>query len=251
MAVKSKNKKIDLTANFILKINNALLKKFGKPKRNLSSNPLDILIATILSQNTNDLNSHKAFLNLKSNFKNYDELLEADLNAIESLIKVAGLGKQKSKAIKNFLRELNKETGELNLYFLKKMEIKDALEYLTKFNGIGLKTAACVLLFGLHKNVCPVDTHIHRILNRIGVVKTSDRNKTFYFLLENLPEGIAHEFHTNLIKLGRTICLSKSPRCFECPLKKMCKFEKKNLELKESELRKSKMNKDFMLLDSV
>lgn len=251
MAVKSQNKKSDLTANFILKINDALLKKFGKPKRNLSSDPLDILIATILSQNTNDLNSHKAFLNLKSNFKSYNELLNADLKKIESLIKVAGLGKQKAKAIKNFLVELKSERGELKLDFLKKIEIKDALNYLTDFKGIGSKTAACVLLFGLHKNVCPVDTHIHRILNRIGIVKTSDRNKTFEFLLENLPEGIAHEFHTNLIKLGRTVCLSQSPRCFDCPLKEICRYEKKNLKPNRTNFRKSEMNKDFMLLDSV
>lgn len=249
MAVKSKNKSSDLTANFILKVNKTLLKNFGKPPRNFSSDPLDILIATILSQNTNDLNSHKAFLNLKKEYEDYNQLISVDIKKIEKVIKVAGLGKQKAKTIKNFLIKLKKEKGVLNLNFLKKLSVDEALVYLTNFEGIGSKTAACVLLFGLHKNVCPVDTHVHRVLNRIGLVKTSNREKTFQFLIENLPDKIAHEFHTNLIKLGRSFCTSQNPKCFDCPLKKLCKYENKNLT-KASE---KKLDKEinFMLLDSV
>jgi endonuclease-3 len=251
VAVEMKNKDSFSTATFILKINQALLKKFGKPRRNYSSDPLDILIATILSQNTNDLNSHKAFLNLKKTFKNYEAILSADLRKLESTIKIAGLGNQKAKAIKNFLKTLQKEKGELNLKFLKDFEIEESLKFLTPHPGIGIKTAACVLLFGLHKNVCPVDTHVHRILNRLGIVKTSNRDKTFYFLLKNLPDGIAHEFHTNLIKLGRTICKSQNPECFNCPLIDLCKYENKNLKSDKEKKKSKSNNQDFMLLDSV
>lgn len=250
MAVKSKNRKKDLTALFILKINVALLKKFGKPKRNLKSNPLDILVATILSQNTNDLNSHKAFLNLKQNFNDYNKLISAKLDVIEKTIKVAGLGKQKAKAIKNFLSELKNRRENLDLNFLSDLSEREALNYLTSFKGIGKKTAACVLLFGLHKNVCPVDTHVHRILNRIGLIKSSNRDKTFEFLLDHLPDKIAHEFHTNLIKLGRTICTSQKPKCFHCPIKKYCNYEHKNLSPNKVH-NNMKSSSDFMLLDSV
>jgi endonuclease-3 len=249
-AVNSKIENLDSTANFILKINELLLEKFGKPKRNLKSDPLDILIATILSQNTNDVNSHQAFLRLKRKFPDYQKILEADLRSIEKEIKVAGLGKQKAKAIKNFIKKLKAERGKLNLNFLNEFTIGNAINYLTSFDGVGLKTASCVLLFGLHKNVCPVDTHVHRILNRIGVVTTKDRDKTFFELHKHLPPNIAHEFHTNLIKLGRNICLSQTPKCFECPLEKICQYGNKNLKIKKIAA-KNNAKKDFLLLDSI
>ncbi len=248
-AVNSKNKNLDSTAIFILKVNEILLNAFGNPPRNLKSDPLDILIATILSQNTNDINSHKAFLNLKKKFPDYEKLLSVKLTSIEKEIRIAGLGKQKAKAIKNFLKKLKKERNELNLKFLKTVEIESALKYLTSFNGIGLKTAACVLLFGLQKNVCPVDTHVHRIINRIGIVSSKDRDKTFWQIHQAFPEGIAHQFHTNLIKLGRSICLSQNPRCYICPLKDVCNYEKKNLTGNLTIDLNNKKN--FMLLDSV
>lgn len=250
-AVVSNKEKLDSTANFILKINESLLKTFGKPQRNFNSDPVDILIATIISQNTNDINSHKAFRNLKKQFSKNDGILNASLITIEKAIKIAGLAKQKSKAIKNALKKIYNDNGKLSLDFLKNLEIEEALNYLSSFNGVGLKTAACVLLFGLHRNVCPVDTHIHRILNRIGIVNTRDRNKTFYELNKFLPDGIAHEFHTNLIKLGRITCLSQKPKCFECPLNSLCKYEKKNLVIPVFNKTIINKNKDFMLLDNV
>ncbi len=251
MAVEKRNNYTDSTAILILKINQILLDYFGKPKRKLNSDPLDILIATILSQNTNDLNSHKAFLNLKNKFSDYEKIISTPLSKIEKEIKIAGLGKQKAKAIKSFLKNLKSEKGKLDLKFLERLGTIEALKYLSNFNGVGLKTAACVLLFGLKKNVCPVDTHVHRVLNRVGVVNTNSRDKTFYEIYKSLPDGIAHEFHTNLIKLGRTFCLSKNPRCFECPLKKMCKYEHKNLESTRAMKSKNNNNKDFLLLDVV
>ncbi len=249
-AVVSKKNKLDSTANFILKVNKILINTFGKPSRNLNSSPVDVLIATILSQNTNDINSHKAFLRLKRKFPKYEDILNADLRTIENTIKIAGLAKQKSQTIKNTLREIYNKMGSLSFDFLNSLDIDDALNYLSSFKGVGLKTAACVLLFGLHKNICPVDTHIHRILNRVGIVNTKDRNKTFKLINESLHDGIAHEFHTNLIKLGRTICLSQNPVCYECPLKNICKFEKKNFIKKGYKKNQSKKS-DFLLLDSV
>ena len=251
MAVNSKNKSLSSTAVFILKVNEILLKKFGKPKRNFKSDPLDILIATILSQNTNDINSHQAFLSLKKNFPDYEKILSANVKSIEKVIRIAGLGNQKAKAIKNFLKKLKADKNKLDLNFLKNYHIEKSLEFLTSFDGVGLKTASCVLLFGLHKNVCPVDTHVHRILNRLGIVKTNNRDKTFFELHKNLPDDIAHEFHTNLIKLGRTICLSQNPKCFDCPLNKICKYENKKLIVKQKNKFVRNDKKDFMLLDSV
>jgi len=231
----------------IKKINSKLIKHFGIPNRQKRlPGPIDTLIATILSQNTNDKNSYQAYQNLKKKYKSVNELSLALRSEIEKTIKVAGLGKQKSAAIKNFLSILKKDNGKFSLQHLKKMTDEEILKELTSIKGIGVKTASCVLLFSLDRNVCPVDTHVHRTLNRIGIVKTTTPDKTFEQIVRNLPEGTAHHFHTNLIKLGREICKPAKPLCSICPLLKMCKFKKKNLKNVDK-----KSSNSFLLLDSI
>ncbi|MCW8962095.1 MAG: endonuclease III, partial [Ignavibacteriaceae bacterium] len=173
----------------IKRINGLLFKHFGIPKRPKKlPNPIDTLIATILSQNTNDKNSYQAYINLKNKFKSWEELADAPRNKIEQTIRVAGLGKQKSTSIKKFLTTLKKKNNKLNLSYIKKMSDSDILNELTSINGIGVKTASCVLLFSLDRNVCPVDTHVHRTLNRIGLVKTKTPDKTFEKINGKLPD---------------------------------------------------------------
>jgi len=233
--------------NSIEKINKLLIDFFGVPEKNKKiPSPLDMLIATILSQNTNDNNSHKAFNNLKTKFKDWDEVEKLTAKKIESYIKVAGLGKQKSAAIKNVLSTLRKKNGKISLDYLKKDKDDEILEELTQYPGVGIKTASCVLQFSLRRNVCPVDTHVHRTLNRIGLVKTSTPDKTFIAIKDYMPEDTAHSFHTNLIRLGREICKSQNPVCIICPLKKICSFEHKNFNKKDSYKKNS-----FMLLDNI
>jgi endonuclease-3 len=230
----------------ISKVNQLLIKRFGIPLRSKAlPDPLDLLIATILSQNTNDNNSYKAFRNLKDMYKLWDELIDEKRVTIESVIRVAGLAEQKSGAIKNLISELHKR-GSLSLSFIIGLDNYSAIERLTEFKGIGVKTASCVLLFALDRNVCPVDTHVHRTVNRIGIVSEKTPDKTFYTLNENFPAGIAHSFHTNLIRLGREICKPTKPNCGICPLTKLCILTQKNLEVKEIGKKK-----DFMLLDNV
>jgi len=231
----------------IKKINQLLVRHFGIPYRPKKlPNPIDALIATILSQNTNDKNSYQAYQNIKKKYKSWQELADAPRKKIEQTIRVAGLGNQKSAAIKNFLVTLEKNNGSLNLRYIKKMQDEEILNELTSIKGIGVKTASCVLLFSLDRNVCPVDTHVHRTLNRIGIVKTKTPDKSFEKINGKLPEGIAHQFHTNLIKLGREICKPAKPLCTLCPLLKICKFKKKNLENVDK-----KSSNGFLLLDSI
>jgi len=231
----------------VKKINSLLVKHYGVPYRAKKlPNPIDALIATILSQNTNDKNSYKAYNNLKNKYKSIDELSLAPRSEIEKVIKVAGLGKQKSAAIKNLLSRLKKTRGKLNLQYIKNMNDDEILTELTSMKGIGVKTASCVLLFSLDRNVCPVDTHVHRTLNRLGLVQTNTPDKTFEQIKNQLPEGVAHQFHTNLIKLGREICKPIKPSCSACPLLKECNFKGKNLEAQLSV-----RNNSFLLLDSI
>ncbi len=204
------------------------------------------MIATILSQNTNDRNSYRAFRKLKESFRDWDEVEKLPASKIEKYIRVAGLGKQKSNAIKGFLRQLKKQTGKISLAYLDKKDDKEVIEELTDYNGIGVKTASCVLLFAMDRNICPVDTHVHRTTNRLGLVSTKSPDKTFLIINQNFPEGIAHSFHTNLIKLGREICRPAKPWCSVCPLVKVCEYPDKNYELPGKS-----GTPQFMLLDNV
>lgn len=228
------------------KINKILINQFGIPKRqNPLPKPLDTLIATILSQNTNDNNSYKAYKNLKNSVKSWEELKNVKKAAIERLIRIGGLAKQKSSAIKNLITELSKN-GDFNLDYIKNIDNNLAIKQLISFKGVGVKTASCVLLFSLDRNICPVDTHVHRILNRIGIVKEKTPDKTFYAINENLPQGIAHSLHTNLILLGREICKPFKPNCSACPLIKICDYPTKNLTIINPKKRNT-----FLLLDNV
>lgn len=235
------------TKEKIQNINILLVDYFGIPKRpRRLPNPVDTLIATILSQNTNDKNSYQAYQNLKHKYKTWNEVAELSRPKLEKVIRVAGLGKQKSTAIKSFLTSLQNKKGKIDLNHIKNMSDEDILNELTSIKGIGVKTASCVLLFSLDRNVCPVDTHVHRTLNRIGVVKTNIPEKTFEKINKYIPEGIAHQFHTNLINLGREICKSANPLCSICPIIKECKFKYKNLE-KVVTVNSNR----FLLLDSI
>ncbi len=231
----------------IKQINKLLVKKFGIPPRaEKLPEPIDLLIATILSQNTNDTNSYKAYQNLRKKYPTWEDVRKAKRTSVEKEIKIAGLGLQKSKAIKNLLTELHKKEKSYSLSRVTKAKSIDAIEYLTKFSGIGVKTASCVLLFALDRDICPVDTHVHRTLNRIGLVKTKTPDKTFLEINEKFPPKIAHSFHTNLIRLGREYCTPKNYKCGICPVKSICKFENKIIDNISVNNKKS-----FMLLDSV
>uniref|UniRef100_A0A832CVH0 Endonuclease III n=1 Tax=Ignavibacterium album TaxID=591197 RepID=A0A832CVH0_9BACT len=233
--------------NKIQNINKLLVEHFGIPERSKKlPDPLDIIIGTILSQNTNDKNSYKAFLNLKNSVKVWDDVLNMKPSQIEKLIKVAGLGKQKSQAIINLLKNLKKDNGRISLNHIKKKKDDEIIDELTSHKGIGVKTASCVLLFALDRNICPVDTHVHRILNRIGLVKTTSPEKTFYAIKNFIPEKSAHSFHTNLLRLGREYCTPTNPKCYDCPIESKCNYPDKNYSNKRT------INKnDFFLLDSI
>ena len=182
---------------------------------------------------------------MKSKFPKWEDLNDAKRVSIEKIIKVGGLAKQKSFAIKNLIGELKKR-NDFQLNFIKKLDDNSAITQLTDFRGVGVKTASCVLLFSLDRNICPVDTHVHRTVNRIGIVNEKTPDKTFYALNKTMPEGIAHSFHTNLIRLGRDICKPTKPYCSICPLIKICKYPDKNSFLVLYSKKKS-----FMLLDNV
>ena len=231
----------------------ALEKTFGIPllpeKR---ASPLDMLIATILSQNTNDINSHRAYLNLRKIFPRWEEVQKAKSSSIVKAIRTGGMANQKAASIKKVLASLEHRFGTLKLDHLAKRTNDEIIEILCLLDGVGKKTASCVLLFSLGRDVFPVDTHVHRICNRLGLVtncKTPE--KTFDAMRELVPAGKAYSLHINFIRFGRKICRSANPLCGVCPLYDDCVFPDKAAHRKEmkSAMAESKVN--FMLLDNV
>jgi len=157
------------------------------------------------------------------------------------------LTKQKSMAIISLVSAVSAEEIQVSRNYLNSLKDDEILQKFTSIKGIGLKTASCLLLFSLRREVCPVDTHVHRILNRIGLVKTSSPDKSFEVLSKvKFDKGTAHSFHTNIIRLGRSICKPQKPVCSQCPLMDICKYSEKDLS--ESTIFRGG---DFMLLDHV
>jgi endonuclease-3 len=232
-------------------INLKLSRYFGVPKRRKSKNNLiDILIATILSQNTNDKLSSISYKNLKNAFKDWSEVQRAPISRIEKAIQKGGLGRQKSRWIKSFLNGLEKSTGKINLSYLNYYNNEEVIKELGQYKGIGIKTTACLLLFGLHRNVIPVDTHIHRIINRIGFLNTKTPIQTFYSLQDMVSGNMAYDLHINLIRLGRSICKARLPVCCECPIEKECKYQFKNLVRIEN-LKSRGITKEYFILNTI
>lgn len=216
-------------SNRINILTNSLEKEYGKKYLKPSFDPLSELIATILSQNTSDHNSHRAFRNLKSSFKSWEELRKAPQNKVIRSINIGGLEKIKAIRIKKILDQIYKERGNLSLSFLKKWDTETIRGYLSQFVGVGDKTIACVLLFSLGRLVLPVDTHILRVSKRLGLLSLkSDSKKAHQNLQKIIPPNLVYPFHLNLIEHGRKICKARIPLCGDCVLLKICKFKDKH-----------------------
>jgi endonuclease-3 len=202
-----------------------LERTYGVPVNERASDPLDMLIKIILSQATSDTNSHRTFAALKKRFPAWDTALRARAETIAETIRSGGLANQKAAVIKDVLRQIKKEHGTLDLNFLHKLSPEEAVNYLSQFRGIGPKTIACTLLFACRKEVFPLDTHIFRILRRVGLIpqKCTDR-RAHEIMNAVVPHGKFYSFHVNLIRHGRTLCRPRDPLCERCPIVEYCDY---------------------------
>ena len=197
--------------------------EYGPFKPKTRRDPLDELILTVLSQHTSDANSHRAFERLKAAFSTWDEVERAPLRRIEAAIRVGGLAVSKSRTIKRVLAELKKRDGAYTLDWIADLPLDEALEALTDLPGVGIKTASCVLLFSFGRPSMPVDTHVHRLARRLGLVaRKTTADQTYAVLMAITPEELVYPFHLQLIKHGRIVCKSQRPRCAECILVDLC-----------------------------
>ena len=185
--------------------------------------PLDELINTILSQNTNDLNRDRAYRALRAKFPTWAEVRDAPAAEVIAAIKPAGLANQKGPRIQQVLKRITAERGELDIRFLGDLPVAEGKAWLMSLDGVGPKTASIVLLFALGKPAFPVDTHIHRVTGRLGLIppKTS-ADKAHEILEELVPPEWYHPFHLAVIEHGRQVCKAQRPLCAQCVLQKQC-----------------------------
>lgn len=211
-----------------LKVHKKLIAFYGEPVWRNPLPPVDELVSTILSQNTNDVNRDRAFESLRARFPSWEQVRDADSDEVIEAVRVAGLANQKGPRIQQVLREITKERGDLDLSFLGEMPLDEARQWLTKFNGVGPKTAAIVLCFSLNRPAFPVDTHVYRVTGRIGLRPAKMSVEQAHPYLESiLPPETYYAAHLNIIRLGREICNARKPNCPVCPVFELCDYESK------------------------
>jgi endonuclease-3 len=206
-------------------VHRRLLAAYGEPDRNDPLPPLDQLVGTILSQNTNDVNSGRAFERLRQRFSRWERVRDADVEELIEAIRPAGLANQKAPRIQKALARITAQRGELSLEFLADLPLEEAREWLLNLDGVGPKTAAIVLLFSLGRPAFPVDTHVHRVSRRLGLIGERTSAEQAHQLLEaQVPPEWYVALHLNMVRHGRQVCHARRPNCAACTLSDLCEF---------------------------
>ena len=178
---------------------------------------------TILSQHTSDVNSSRAFASLRGRLPTWEQVHQASVTEIADSIRSGGLAETKSRTIKQVLTDVREREGSFDLARLNSLPDEEINDYLCSLTGVGPKTAACVLLFSMNRPAFPVDTHVHRVAKRLGLVsEKATAGQTQQVLGPRIPSELRYEFHVQLIHHGRTICKARMPLCSECVLLDLC-----------------------------
>ena len=215
--------KLDVGVRRIRAVHRRLIAQQGpfkpKPRRPI----IDELVMTVLSQHTSDTNSARAFQTLKARFPTWDRVLDAPADEIADAIRSGGLADQKAPRIKRILAEIEEREGHLDLSRLNVVDDQTVDEYLCSLPGVGPKTAACVLVFSMGRAAFPIDTHVHRIVRRLGWVEGKmSADQAHRRLGPLVPPEIRYELHMALINHGRNVCRAQRPRCGDCVLLDFC-----------------------------
>ena len=212
---------LDIIAKKLRTIDRLLEKEYGAPTRE-RSDPLDTLIGTVLSQNTNSANSGRAYRAMRAAFPTWEAVMRAKPATLEKALKPGGLARTKGARIQGMLRAIAPR-GALELDHLAGLPTEEAEAALRAFDGVGLKTARCVLLFALGRDAFPVDTHVLRVFKRLGIVPPAmTADKAHAYLPPLVPEGRCLALHVNTIAHGRRVCHPRRPACGGCVLKRHC-----------------------------
>lgn len=184
---------------------------------------VDEVIGTVLSQHTSDVNSARAFESLKGRWPSWDAVLDAPTEDIAVAIRSGGLAEIKAPRIKSILVEIKRREGRVDLRRLEELPDEEVEAYLRSLPGVGPKTAACVLTFSMRRPAFPVDTHVHRVTARLGLIPPqTSADRAHDLLTPAIPPELRYEFHVQLVRHGRTVCKAGVPRCSECVLFDLC-----------------------------
>ena len=209
---------------FIEEVIEILEQEYGSREWQPGKDSVDVLIGTVLSQNTTDVNSGRAFNSLLSTFGNWKAVAAAPVERIAQAIEIGGLSRIKSARIKQVISRIEEERGCISLDFLSSMDVSGAKNYLLNLPGVGLKTANCVLLFALGKPCLPVDTHVFRVARRLCLIDSNiSIGEAHALLQEQVPPSKVYQFHLHMIEHGRRVCHARQPHCVECVLKSICR----------------------------
>lgn len=207
----------------LLAILRRLRRAYGPPPAPRRLAPLEELVLTVLSQNTNDTNRDRAYADLRARFPTWDDVADAPAPAIALAIRRGGLGPTKSVRLRGILRDLRARGHPLDDRAFRRMRSTALWDLLVGLHGVGPKTAACVLLFSLGRPFFPVDTHVHRVARRLGLVpEGADAARAQELLQEAVPAAHVYELHMLLIRHGREVCVARRPFCSRCPLRSLC-----------------------------
>jgi endonuclease-3 len=216
-----------LTINNIVKANSLLLERYGAPEKQArEGGTTGHLVAGLMSQNTTDLNRDRAYKSLLAKFPSWESVSKAPLDKIADAIQPAGMMNQRAPRIKSLLDAIHERNGTYSADFLLEIPHEEAFAWLIKQDGIAEKTAAVFLLFQTGAPYFPVDTHIKRVLPRLGwCPDKTPAQKTQRRMTELCPPDLMHDFHMNIIALGKSLCKPRNPKCDECPIATLCDYK--------------------------
>src|SRR5437588_1421431 len=208
-----------------------LERAYGVPENKWTGwDVLDMLVSVILSQATSDANSDRTYDALKRRFPTWDAVLRAREQTLADTIRTGGLATQKHAVIRALLRQIKERHGSLDLSFVRGMPTGEAVRYLSAFRGVGPKTAACTLLFACGQDVFPLDTHIFRVLRRVGLIPPKCSDEFAHEVMNRLvPAGKFYSLHVNLIRHGRKLCRPREPLCGRCPVVEYCDYGRERI----------------------
>jgi endonuclease-3 len=207
----------------VREIHRRLARRLGPLDPGRSLDPLEELVLTILSQNTSDVNSGRAYEALRDRFPTWESLAAADPEEVAETIKSGGLANVKAPRILAVLEEIRGREGALDLSWMQLARSERVRDYLTSLPGVGPKTAACVLAFSLGRPALPVDTHVLRVARRLGFLDQRTGAAEAHRTMERLvPPRLQVSMHVGMIRLGRQVCRAGRPSCEVCPLEDLC-----------------------------
>jgi len=211
-------------------IERRLRSAYGQPRHHNPSDPLDDLVFLVLSRMTQEVKYLRTYRALREEMPSWGAAMDAPADELEDLLQDAGLAPTKSRQIQAILKEVEAREGRLDLSRLRTLSDEDAESYLTSLPGVARKTARCVMLYALGRDTCPVDTHVWRVMRRLGIAPDKPWSESRARRLEEaIPTTLRASLHVTLVAHGRAVCKARRPLCGACSLATLCPSAKRSL----------------------